>query len=126
MPLPTKPCLPKDELVALIPEGASIMAGGFMGAGTPNRLMDLVTGAKRVIIAMRHTPEGESKIVERCSLTLTSTRDGSRVVTDLAVIEPTDGGLALREQAPGVPVEEVIAATAATLVVPADVPEFQL
>jgi acetate CoA/acetoacetate CoA-transferase beta subunit len=79
--------------------------------------MDLVTGAKRVIVAMTHTAKGRSKIIKKCTLPLTSARRVSLIVTDLAVIEPTDEGLVLREVAPGVTVEDVIAATAATLIV---------
>ncbi|PWC37368.1 MULTISPECIES: 3-oxoacid CoA-transferase subunit B [unclassified Azospirillum] len=88
--------------------------------------MDLVTGAKRVIVAMQHAAKGESKIVKRCTLPLTSVRRVSLIVTDLAVIEPTDKGLLLRETAPGVTVEQVLANTAAELIVPADVPVMPL
>ncbi|HYG88507.1 MAG TPA: 3-oxoacid CoA-transferase subunit B [Azospirillum sp.] len=84
--------------------------------------MDLVSGARRVIVAMQHSAKGESKIVKRCTLPLTSVRPVSLVVTDLAVIEPTPNGLLLREVAPGVTVEQVLAATQAELIVPADVP----
>jgi len=84
--------------------------------------MDLVSGAKRVIVAMQHSAKGESKIVKRCTLPLTSARPVSLIVTDLAVIEPTPKGLLLRETAPGVTVEQVLANTQAELIVPADVP----
>jgi acetate CoA/acetoacetate CoA-transferase beta subunit len=80
--------------------------------------MDLVTGAKRVIVAMTHTAKGRSKIIKKCTLPLTSARRVSLIVTDLAVIEPTDSGLVLREVAPGVTKEQVIAATDAKLIVP--------
>jgi acetate CoA/acetoacetate CoA-transferase beta subunit len=86
--------------------------------------MDLVNGARRVIIAMIHTAKGQSKIVEECTLPLTSLRRINLVVTDLAVIEPTAEGLVLRERAPGVSVADVVAATAAKLIIPADVPEY--
>ncbi|MBP2231991.1 acetate CoA/acetoacetate CoA-transferase beta subunit [Azospirillum agricola] len=82
--------------------------------------MDLVTGAKRVIVAMQHSAKGESKIVKRCTLPLTSVRRVDLVVTDLAVIEPTDSGLLLKETAPGVTVEQVIANTGAELIVSPD------
>jgi acetate CoA/acetoacetate CoA-transferase beta subunit len=89
-----------------------VMIPGMGGA------MDLVTGAKRVIVAMTHTAKGTSKVVKRCTLPLTSMRRVDLIVTELAVIEPTDDGLVLRETAPDVDVEQVLAATEATLIVP--------
>lgn len=86
--------------------------------------MDLVTGARRVIVAMQHTAKGEPKIVPELTLPPTSVRPVTLVVTDLAVIEPTPQGLVLRERAPGVDVETVIEATAAPLIVPGEVPEM--
>jgi acetate CoA/acetoacetate CoA-transferase beta subunit len=77
--------------------------------------MDLVTSARRVIVAMTHTARGESKIVPRCAFPLTSLRRVDLIVTELAVIEPTKEGLVLKETAPGVSVETVLAATAARL-----------
>jgi acetate CoA/acetoacetate CoA-transferase beta subunit len=88
--------------------------------------MDLVTGAKRVVVAMTHTAKGAPKIVPECSLPLTSLRPVSLVVTELAVIEPTEAGLALKERAPGVPVAAILAATEAPLLVPEQVPEMPL
>jgi acetate CoA/acetoacetate CoA-transferase beta subunit len=79
--------------------------------------MDLVTSARRVIVAMTHTARGEPKIVPRCTLPLTSLRRIDLIVTELAVIEPTEKGLVLRETTPGVSVETVQAATAARLIV---------
>ncbi len=88
--------------------------------------MDLVTGAKRVVVAMTHTNRGTSKIVPECTLPLTAERPVSLVVTELAVLEPTADGLVLRERAPGVSVDEIRAATAAELLIPGDVPEMKL
>ncbi|PLK50317.1 3-oxoacid CoA-transferase subunit B [Uliginosibacterium sp. TH139] len=88
--------------------------------------MDLVTGARRVIVAMQHTAKGKSKIVRECSLPLTSARIVDLVVTDMAVIDFANGRARLLETAPGVSVAEVVAATEAELEIPADVPEMQL
>ncbi|WP_395665497.1 3-oxoacid CoA-transferase subunit B [Methylocella sp.] len=88
--------------------------------------MDLVTGARRVIVAMQHTARGAPKILPACTLPLTSLRRVTLVVTELAVIEPTDEGLVLRERAPDVSVEAIRAATAARLIVSGDVPEMEL
>lgn len=88
--------------------------------------MDLATGAARVIVAMQHAAKGQFKIVTRCSLPLTSLRRVDLVVTDLAVIEPGPDGLTLRERAPGVSVEQILAATEATLLLPDLIPEMQL
>jgi acetate CoA/acetoacetate CoA-transferase beta subunit len=84
--------------------------------------MDLVSGAKKVIVAMLHTQKGEPKIVPECTLPLTSTRRIDLIVTEMAVIAPTDAGLVLRETAPGVGVDAVRAATGARLIVAGDVP----
>jgi acetate CoA/acetoacetate CoA-transferase beta subunit len=88
--------------------------------------MDLVSGARRVVVAMAHTQKDTSKIVAELTLPLTSARPVSLVVTDLAVLEPTPDGLVLRETAPGVSVAEVIRATDATLIVPHHVPVMVL
>lgn len=77
--------------------------------------MDLVTGARRVIVAMTHRSRNGSKIVPRCSLPLTSIRRVDLVVTELGVIRPTEAGLVLEETAPGVAVQDVIDATDAAL-----------
>ncbi|MDO5647037.1 3-oxoacid CoA-transferase subunit B [Paracoccus sp. (in: a-proteobacteria)] len=88
--------------------------------------MDLVTGAARVVVAMQHAARGQSKIVPVCTLPLTALRRVDLVVTDLAVIEPSGSGLILRERAPGVSVDDIIAATDATLIIPDAVPEMDL
>jgi len=77
--------------------------------------MDLVTGAKRVIVAMQHTAKGKPKIVQRCTLPLTSIRPVDMVVSDLAVIEFRNGRPTLAETAPGVTVAQVSAATEAEI-----------
>lgn len=96
------------------------MAPGMGGA------MDLVTGAKRVIVAMQHTAKGVHKIVDHCTLPLTATRPVSLIITDLAVIEPTPEGLVLKELAPNVTVEEVIAATGTPLIISGNLHEMDL
>jgi acetate CoA/acetoacetate CoA-transferase beta subunit len=88
--------------------------------------MDLVTGARRVIVAMQHTAKGNPKIVEACTLPLTSVRVVDLVVTEMAVVGFPDGRATLLETAPGVSVEQVLAATSAQLVVPETVPEMAL
>src|SRR5260370_12124642 len=88
--------------------------------------MDLVTGAKRVIIAMQHTAKGKPKIVNKCTLPLTSERPVDLVVSELAVIGFPDGRATLLERAPGVSVEQVVAATEAKLAIPDKVPEMRL
>ena len=86
--------------------------------------MDLVSGAKRVVVAMTHTNKGAPKILEACNLPLTSTRPVSLIVTDMAVLAPSPDGLILKERAPGVGVDEIRAATEADLIVVGDVPEM--
>jgi acetate CoA/acetoacetate CoA-transferase beta subunit len=88
--------------------------------------MDLVTGAKRVIIAMQHTAKGKPKIVTKCTLPLTSARPVDLVVSELAVIEFAGGRATLLETGPGVSVEQVIAATEAQLAIPDKVVEMRL
>ena len=77
--------------------------------------MDLVSGARRVVVAMNHTQKGASKIVDELTLPATSLRPVTLIVTEMAVIEPTPEGLVLRETAPGVSVDAVRAATARRL-----------
>lgn len=88
--------------------------------------MDLVTGAKKVMVAMTHTAKGRSKIVKKCNLPLTSIRSVDLIVTDLAVIKPTKEGLILKEVAPGINVEDVIEKTEAHLIIPEVVLEMPL
>jgi acetate CoA/acetoacetate CoA-transferase beta subunit len=89
--------------------------------------MDLVTGAKRVIVAMQHTAKGKPKIVNKCTLPLTSVRPVDLVVTEMAVIGFANGRAVLLETAPGVSVAQVVEATEAPLLLKSDkVPEMQL
>lgn len=88
--------------------------------------MDLVTGAKRVIVAMQHTSKGKPKIVRKCTLPLTSLRTVDVVVTELAVIGFREGRAVLLETAPDVSVADVLAATEAELEIPKHVPEMPI
>jgi len=88
--------------------------------------MDLVTGAKRVIIAMQHTAKGKPKIVTKCTLPLTSARPVDLLVSEMAVIAFPKGGATLLETGPGITVEQVVAATEAKLELPDKIPEMQL
>jgi acetate CoA/acetoacetate CoA-transferase beta subunit len=88
--------------------------------------MDLVTGAKRVIVAMQHTAKGATKIVKKCGLPITSLRRIDLVVTEMAVISFSGDRATLLETGPGVSVAQVVAATEAELTIPAQVPEMAL
>ena len=88
--------------------------------------MDLVAGAKNVVVAMQHVAkDGSSKILKKCSLPLTGVRVVKKIVTELAVMEVTGDGLVLHERAPGVSVEEIRKATEAKLIIAGDVPEMR-
>jgi 3-oxoacid CoA-transferase subunit B len=89
--------------------------------------MDLVSSAENIIVAMMHTnKEGESKLLNECSLPLTGVRCVKKIVTELALIDVTEEGFVLRERAPGVSVEEIVSKTAGRMVVPEEVPEMQV
>ncbi|MBV8397451.1 MAG: succinyl-CoA--3-ketoacid-CoA transferase, partial [Acetobacteraceae bacterium] len=88
--------------------------------------MDLVCGARRVVVAMQHTARGASKIVKECTLPLTSVRPIGLLVTELAVVAFPNGAATLVETAPGVTAAQVAAATEAELLIPDHVPEMAL
>ena len=88
--------------------------------------MDLVSGAKRVIVAMQHSAKGAAKIVKKCTLPITAMRPVDLVVTEMAVIGFPGGRATLIETGPGVSVEQVVAATEAKLVLPEKIPPMQI
>ena len=79
--------------------------------------MDLVTGAKKVILAMTHTNRGKAKILKKCSLPLTARNQVNLIVTEMGVIEVQEDGLHLIEYNPEYTIEEIINATEATLII---------
>jgi 3-oxoacid CoA-transferase subunit B len=89
--------------------------------------MDLVVGAKRVVVIMEHTNKnGEPKILKRCQLPLTGKKVVHRVITEIAVIDITKDGMILREVAPGVSAREVQEKTGAPLMASPDLIEMKL
>jgi len=89
--------------------------------------MDLVAAAKNIIVATTHLDRnGQPKLKTKCDLPLTGVNCVKKIVSDMAVIEITDKGFKLLERAPGVSVEDIVAATGAPLIVEGDIPEMQL
>jgi len=86
--------------------------------------MDLVTGAKKVIVAMTHTAKGNIKIMKECTLPLTAKGQVDLIVTEMAVLKVTDKGLVLKELGPNVTIEDVIANTEANLIIPENIGRF--
>lgn len=89
--------------------------------------MDLVAAARNIIVAMQHTDrDGNSKLLPQCTLPLTGVKCVKRIVTDLAMLEVTGDGFRLLERAPGVTVEQIMAATAGKLIVEGNIPEMDV
>ncbi|MGB0733042.1 MAG: CoA transferase subunit B [Pontibacterium sp.] len=87
--------------------------------------MDLVAAAKNIIVTMTHTDKkGTPKLLTKCTLPLTGAGCIKRVLTDLAYLEISDGAFILKERAPGISVEEIVAKTEGKLIVPDEVPEM--
>ncbi|WIF95250.1 3-oxoacid CoA-transferase subunit B [Caminicella sporogenes] len=88
--------------------------------------MDLVVGAKKVIIAMTHTSKGNVKILKECNLPLTAKGQVNLIITEMGVMEVTDKGLVLKEINPEFTADEVQAATEAKLIIPEDLKYMQI
>lgn len=103
---------------------ASYMIPGKLVKGMGGA-MDLVAGAENIIVTMTHANKhGESKLLSKCTLPLTGVNCITKIITDLAVLEISDGAFVLKETAPGVSIEEIQEKTAGKLIVPADVKEM--
>lgn len=112
-----------SEAIAKIKDGDAIMVGGFLANGTPERLidaLDLLSGAKKVIVAMEHTSKGSPKILKQCTLPLTAEAAVDLIITEMAVIKVTPEGLVLTEINPEFTLDEVINATEAKLIIDKD------
>jgi len=97
------------------------------GVGNIGGAMDLAAGAEKVIVAMEHNDRnGNPKVVQECNFPLTGKGCVSLVVTDVAVMEPTPDGMALREVAPGWSADDVQSVTGARLIIPGTVAEYEV
>jgi len=88
--------------------------------------MDLVTGAKKVIVAMTHTSRGNIKILENCTLPLTAKKEVDLIITEMGVMAVTDEGIVLKEINPEFTVEDVIKLTEAKLIVPKNLKKMKI
>jgi acetate CoA/acetoacetate CoA-transferase beta subunit len=115
---------PLPFLSGMLRGKSAVVTGSTSGIGLGiGGAMDLVAGARRVIVVMQHTAKGRPKIVRECSLPLTSDRPVDLVVTQLAVIGFPDDRATLLETAEGVTVKQVLAAAEAELAIPRDLVE---
>ncbi len=88
--------------------------------------MDLLVGAKKVIVAMQHTSGDSLKILKKCTLPLTAVKEVNMIVTELGVMEVTDQGLVLKELAEGVTIEQIQQATEPTLIISDDLKTMEI
>src|SRR2546425_707313 len=127
MPLATKPGKDVEKRERIVKRIARELRDGFyvnLGIGMPTLVanhvpagMDLIAGARRVIVAMEHTTrEGQPKILKKCTLPLTGMKVVDTIVTEVAYIHVTPTGLVLEEVAPGLTADDVQGATEPTLI----------